>query len=317
MTVAVGYGRLHVTLIDVGHGTRRRYGGVGIALAAPKVTVEAAKAARPRALLPPTASVDLVADVDKALSALHRRGLPAEIHVHGSIPAHVGLGSKSATLLAVLQAVHSEYGQPADPAELFLHSGRGGVSGIGVNATSRGGVIVDAGHRQSVDPRFAPSSMTVPQQMPPVNSRISLPQQWSIDLLLPDGPRLRGGRELEVFSRHAPIPREEALSVLAEVYHGILPAISEVDLPALATSIRAVHEHGFKRYELQQQAGSKALLRSIWETPNVAAGMSSMGPLVYVIHDEADEDWTRVRSELLPIHGVSHLMTTTARSKTG
>jgi beta-ribofuranosylaminobenzene 5'-phosphate synthase len=317
MSSAVGFARLHLTLIDVGLGTRRRYGGAGIALSNPFVTVEAVRARRCGALLPVDASTDLVPAVDTVLSRLANVGLPAEIRVNGSIPAHVGLGSKTATLLAILEAVLREYDQSIDDDARLSLIGRGGVSGIGVNATVLGGLIVDAGHRQHTDLGFAPSSLTTAQRKPPVNSRIEFPKSWAIDLLLPEGPRLHGEKELDVFSAYAPIPMDDSLTVMSEIYHGVLPAVSEGDLPTLAASLRAVHLRGFKRYELQQQPRSEALLEAIWSASDVAAGMSSMGPLVYAIYDEEDASWATTRTALLTSHSVRHLLTTRARSIAG
>ena len=71
---------------------------------------------------------------------------------------------------------------------------------------------------------------------------------------------------------------------MAAVYHGIVPAIAEGDLGSLRAAMREIHQTGFKRREVDGQSHVVCgLLDQLHTDLKLAAGMSSLGPLVYAI----------------------------------
>jgi beta-ribofuranosylaminobenzene 5'-phosphate synthase len=170
------------------------------------------------------------------------------------------------------------------PEQIKQISGRGGTSGVGVNAFFNGGLIIDLGHPEYTDAAFIPSAARHASELPPMAVRLPFPEHWQIHLFLVKGHRYAGGDEINFFQHNTPIPAKEALRVLAAVYHGILPAFLTEDFRLLKQSIIDVHSTGFKKRELQGQENDvKSLIEFLNNHKFIAAGMSSMGPLIYAI----------------------------------
>lgn len=168
--------------------------------------------------------------------------------------------------------------------QLVLGSGRGGTSGVGVNTVFAGGFVVDGGHGTNRKLRYGPSSTVRAARVPPVLVRLRFPDAWRVHLFLPKGYRYSGEREARFFEQNAPIGVQEVYEVLAAVYHGVVPAIAEGDLELLRMAVREVHRTGFKRRELDgQRPEVRDLVEELQEGLKLAAGMSSLGPLVYAI----------------------------------
>lgn len=102
---------------------------------------------------------------------------------------------------------------------------------------------------------------------------------------------IAGSAELNLFEDETPIPKLEALESISLAYHGILPALLRSDLPAMRDALSQFRRTGFKKVEVQNQARSvqRCLEKIEYYTP-YPCGMSSVGPLIYVIHDLADQD---------------------------
>jgi beta-RFAP synthase len=111
-----------------------------------------------------------------------------------------------------------------------------------------------------------------------------MPSDWICHLILPQGFRRAGLDEAAFFRENTPIERESVLQVLSAVYHGICPAVASADLDLFRRALLQINGAGFKRREVMAQPPElAALLRRVNGNPALAAGMSSMGPLVYVI----------------------------------
>jgi beta-ribofuranosylaminobenzene 5'-phosphate synthase len=118
---------------------------------------------------------------------------------------------------------------------------------------------------------------------------VPFPKHWLVGLFLPSSEVATSGTsEREFFEENTPIAREEVLDVLAAVYHGVLPAIATCDLSATAEALASIQRSGFKRREVLRHPATVGLLTQLQSVANVAAGMSSMGPMVYVIAESAD-----------------------------
>jgi beta-ribofuranosylaminobenzene 5'-phosphate synthase len=282
--------RIHISLADMGFVSPRAFGGVGFMLDRIAADVELRRA--------PTMAFAGATELDEAckaeLAALvaslaKAHGQPVETIVHGHALQHVGLGTKTALKLAVVSAYHRLVGAPANRAAQQRLSGRGGASGIGIHGFFAGGVLWDAGKPTEAVDALLPSGAGPATSTPVLMMRLPFPSSWRIGLCLPRAERSHGKDERRFFEANTPIPRDEALETMAQLYHGVLPAFRQVDLALLASSLAEVSRTGFKRLEIERCGSAASKLLGDLNAKGYAAGMSSMGPLVYVILAAGDE----------------------------
>jgi beta-ribofuranosylaminobenzene 5'-phosphate synthase len=283
MIVVRAFSRIHLGLIDLGSATRRRYGGAGIVVGSPVVEVIAEPGTGIRTGFE---KLDQLGHQSIAAAIARIPGLDQQkfnVHLRRVPPQHVGLGTKTTLTLSVLRALSSVAGIAADQEELQSWSGRGGASGIGVNAFFQGGFIVDGGHPRT-DVPYRPSSGVEPATVPPIICRCDFPEEWVINLILPEGINYAGGAELSFFERNTPIDSGEVLATLASVYHAVAPGITTKDFSLFREGVLEMMAGGFKRREIEgQTANVRGLLQELQRSAEVAAGMSSMGPLLFAI----------------------------------
>lgn len=290
-TTVRAYPRMHMSLIDLGKVTDRAYGGIGFSVDGLPIVVSGTSGPvttfRSNVPLDDLATRECEAAIARAAAKWRLDGISVE--VNSMPPQHVGFGTKTALILAVLKVVSLLANVKARKGVLQRLAGRGGASGVGVHAFFMGGFLVDGGHRQTEDP-LVPSSARTPSRVPPLNARHAFPRPWVVDLLLPSGKRVFGNEEREFFATHTPMGREDVLSTLAIVYHRLLPAIAEVTFDDFRLGVAALHGTGFKRHEVQAQpVHVQALLTDLLEHASVAAGMSSLGPLIYAVTRRTDK----------------------------
>ena len=301
MMVARVFPRIHMTLIDLAGATHRRFGGAGFAVEALPAIVHGALAKRTElagvAGFDARDRRDLGAHLERMASALGREFY---VEVISAMPQHVGLGSKTALLMATGIVCNNLAGRPIGETQLLLRSGRGGTSGVGVNTVFVGGFVVDGGHRTKGEPRYGPSSAERATRVPPAVVRLRFPDAWRVHLFLPKGYRYFGQREARFFQQNAPIGVQEVYEVLAAVYHGVVPAIAEADLELLRIAVQDLHRTGFKRRELDgQRREVRDLVEELQNGLKLAAGMSSLGPLVYAIAPAGRELGEEARGTVL------------------
>ncbi|MCU1393494.1 MAG: beta-ribofuranosylaminobenzene 5-phosphate synthase family [Ilumatobacteraceae bacterium] len=233
-----------------------------------------------------------VRDVSRALERLHavRRDVaPVLVTIEAAPSPHIGLGSKTSIVLATLTAVNLELDLDLGERELQVISGRGGTSGIGIHTFFRGGLIIDSGHR-AVEPRhYQPSSAASGGQIPPVLASLPMPVDWKVALLLIDGVRWSAAAEQRFFLENSPIDDREVDRAVAIVCMDVAASVVERDLPGFASAIRSLQLVGFKRREIEAQPlAVRTLLGALQATPTIAAGMSSIGPLIYAVYGAVD-----------------------------
>src|SRR5690242_14467625 len=113
--------RLHFGLLDVSDATPRRYGGIGVSIGGPSLSISARRDTR--WWLSEPASLDAAGrqDVSNLLRRLHRaapRVRGVSIRLRKMPPQHVGLGSKTALLLSIVAAVDRLLGLRFTMAEM-------------------------------------------------------------------------------------------------------------------------------------------------------------------------------------------------------
>lgn len=287
------FGRVHIGLIDLGRATPRAYGGCGFAVHSTVARVTARPASSPCVIGAEHLDERGRQDVEVMLGRLARHvgeTIDAEFRIDGWLPQHVGLGTKTALLLALLDSANRALELSLSPSELQSVSGRGGTSGIGIHTYFRGGVAVDAGHPQERVPQLRPSGERLAPAVPPLITWIPFPDGWRVTLVLAPGPRIAGEDEVAFFRGAAPIPPEEALRTLALVHHGVTPAVIGEDLEHLASALMNLHRVGFKARELAHQSRTVVQTLAACWAQGLAAGLSSMGPTIYVITRADDDD---------------------------
>lgn len=228
------------------------------------------------------------ADLERTIRFFSERS-PLRVSIENMPLQHVGLGSKTSLLLAVIAAISNELDLRLSPQEMQALSGRGGTSGIGIHGFFSGGFLVDAGHPQHAVGSLLPSAASPPQRPPELNLRLEIPPNWRFHLLLPPGPVREGSSEIEFFRQNTPIPESEVFEAISLVYHNLVPGIRQSDLQIVGTTLRRIHEIGFKKSELASQSeavrNSYDMIQLITSAP---LGLSSMGPLLYIIGDAND-----------------------------
>jgi beta-ribofuranosylaminobenzene 5'-phosphate synthase len=313
----IAFPRLHLSLLDCGEATYRRAGGVGLSVEGLPTIIEA----EPADVLhiAGLGGYDTAArrDMVRALERLGERVGPLGVRltVRSGPPQHVGLGSKTSLLLAGLRAACHVVGAGIGRKDVQLLSGRGGTSGVGLSAFYTGGFLVDAGHARISGEPIRPSSATPPREVPPVVVRQPIPRRWRIILMLGSGPGAAGAAEVSFFASNTPIPTREVERAISVTYHGLIPPLLSADLYTFGRALRELQGVGFKKREvLAQPPEVRYLLADLWRLEGVAAGLSSMGPLLFAIHDIDDHRAHEEVSRLAREAGVRWLGSFTGRN---
>ncbi len=264
-TVSAG-ARLHVGFQNLSLARERLYGGIGIGLAEPRVTVTAEPAASVAAADP------LLRDyANRAVDVLGVSGVT--ITLEESLPRHVGLGSGTQLALAVLTATARAHGLEPRVRERAPAMGRGGRSGVGVATFEGGGFVVDAGHptaRFTTEPP-AEGDWTVP----PVVARHDLPSEWRFLVVVPDADPGRSGDD-EDASMRAVVERADpaiADEIAGVVTRKLLPAAAAGRLEPFGEAIAEIGRKNGAWYADARGASSGRPRR----TRRIARGLS--GPL--------------------------------------
>lgn len=283
--------RLHFGLLDLGRATSRAYGGSGVMLEGPALEIAAERSERFD-----LTGIDMLddrgrSDVQEAIARLELavgQPLPVRLDVRSKVFQHVGLGSKTTVLLGILKAIAASYALDVAPIALQRASGRGGTSGIGVHGFFRGGFLVDGGRPQAEVTELGPSGAGRPETLPFLTVRLRVPPAWRFWLIQRDGPRIAGKDERAFFRRSTPVPLAEVDAALALTFHGLVPAVGLGDLTALREALTSLQQVGFKRREVHAQSEHvQRQLEALLES-GLAAGLSSMGPLVFVVTGSED-----------------------------
>lgn len=312
-TTVTAFPRIHIGLLDIGHATYRKYGGAGMMLNWPVNTVTAQTSSSDELLGLESLDQSAQRDISAAISRLKKEYdlPPLHLKINHFAPQHVGLGSKTALILATIIAAATACDLTVPDADIQRLSARGGVSGIGLYGFFLGGLLVDAGHPQDGLPHLPSSSLT-PQNLPLLQLRVALDIRWVFFLVLPKGRTYSNESEVELFRDHTPVDTTETLTAVALMYHGIIPALIGNDLALLRRALSDFRQVGFKRRELEaQNTSTLCALAALEALDECAVGMSSVGPLLYVatnapaerIRPAIEAACNRVGAELLAVCG--------------
>ena len=271
--------RLHFGMLSLpaDEGSARHFGGVGLMVQEPGVVL---------AVEPSDTWSAEGALAERALGFAKQfsQSLPTQnrfqLHIERCAPEHAGLGTGTQLGLAVAKAVALECRQDIDALELARRVGRGKRSALGIHGFARGGFLVEGGKGPNSD-------------IAPLLARTDFPEDWKIILVLPHGESgCHGGVEEQAFLNLRSGPRDVLCRL---VLLGMLPALLEVDLPALGEAL----------YEFNRRVGEmfRPIQGGIYAHPRSAAivefvrgkkiagvGQSSWGPAIFAVveRDRAD-----------------------------
>lgn len=309
--------RLHFGLLDLNGEIGRIDGGVGLALESPHTLIEAERADRLSAEC--SDEPEITGRVVSALEAVRDRlgAGGARINIRERPLAHVGLGSATQTLLGAAHALCVLYGVEKDSSELARLVGRGGTSGIGVEAVRSGGFILDGGHsfRRGANSKheYTPSGASQGFEPPPVLARYDFPD-WDVLVAVPLGEGASGLREVTIFKVVCPIPVEQVREMCHILLMQMMPAVLERDLEMFGRAMESFQTLGFKVFELRAQTRLlHDCLQFLKENGGIGAGMSSWGPALYAFGEDLGELRQRTR-EWLAAHGGGECILTRANN---
>jgi beta-ribofuranosylaminobenzene 5'-phosphate synthase len=264
--------RLHFGVLDLRGRLGRCFGGLGAAIPAPSLLLEATLALRISAEGP-----DADRGVEFATRFLAFHGLSGGVRLvlHRTIPGHAGLGSGTQLGLAVARALAELYGLSADPVELARATGRGKRSAIGTWTFALGGFIVEGGRR--------PGS----ERIAPLLARFPVPESWRCVVAVPSGGRgLSGEEEARAFDELPRPPDREVEQVSHLVLMQLLPALVEADLPSFGEALSAVQRITGTWFAAQQggvfaPGPTERLVADMAAAGAPGVGQSSWGPAAY------------------------------------
>ena len=288
------FGLLHFPLEEPGSGWTnyqgekvipgRRYGGVGLMVESPGLSLRARPSSEWQAD-GPLAERALEYARQFARTVSQAVQFPLHLMIERSAPEHGGLGTGTQLGLAVAKALALAWGTgDGDVLDLAQRVGRGRRSALGLHGFARGGFLVEGGQGQSAKPG-------------PLVARVAFPEDWALLLVLPVGARgYHGQEEIRAFERlhgqgHV-LERTEALCRL--VLLGLLPALAERDLEAFGEALYDFNGRvgaGFAPVQAGTYTNPRTaeLIAYLRREGVHGVGQSSWGPTVFAVLADAEQ----------------------------
>ena len=298
--------RLHLTLIDMNASIGRVDGGIGLTLNEPSIRITAKKSD----IVEITGNSEHAERIKTDALKLLPEGAGIHISIEDDYPSHTGMGSGTQASLAAGMAVNRIYGLGLDVYKIAEKVGRGGTSGIGVQAFEKGGFILDGGHKFSEKKAFLPSAASNLAPAP-VLLRTDFPD-WDILVAVPEHKGASSDREVNIFQKECPVPRGDVEKLSHIILMQLLPALVEEDIETFGKGINSIQDVGFKKKEVELQPESAKLAQALRDGGAYGAGMSSFGPTVYAFGDDI-ENLSKVADEFLG--GEGNVFVTKARNE--
>jgi beta-ribofuranosylaminobenzene 5'-phosphate synthase len=188
-----------------------------------------------------------------------------------------------ACIEALLILNHAEY----SPEDVVRLSGRGGTSGVGVNVYFEGGFSVDVGrerdnslHGRSGDQKvFSPAKLL---------SRVEMPE-WQLGVWIPtDASVLSAEQEEAFFLKNTPLSLESVKDVLYVVIEGVGGGVVDQSFEVFSRAIQKIQKLQWKSSEISLYGGSVRDRLDWISSKAITAGMSSLGPSIYLVSQNLD-----------------------------
>jgi beta-RFAP synthase len=269
----------------------RRFGGVGLMIKSPGVTlrIQPAQEWCVRGPLSRRAS-DFArcffdyspSDSDGFSTSLRQLNLPPqEIIVERCAPEHAGLGTGTQLGLAVARGLAEAWNLPVHAEDLCRRVGRGQRSALGFHGFFQGGFLVEAGKTSDSD-------------ISPLVVREMFPEEWRIVLITPTGRSgLHGFEESGAFQQllteGVSLRHIESLCRLTLLQ--LLPALVERDFKDFGEALFEFNTLAGRAF-IKVQGGTYAhpfiaeLIQFIRRQGFAGAGQSSWGPAVFAVAND-------------------------------
>lgn len=271
--------RLHVGFRNLSVERSRLFGGIGVAIEHPVVSVTAHQARTVNCTHPRASRI-----AEKIVAHFGIDGI--DLQVECDIPRHVGFGSGTQLTLAIYVAIARANGIVPRVREHAPFLGRGGRSGVGIASFESGGFVVDAGHSTEEVVRAGSAGQGVPD----VDEHEPIPDEWRFLLVRPSTEPGRSGTE-ETESIERTIRRADA-SIADEIER----ILSTQVLPGVRSDNIARFGRGITRIDaltgtwFQSEQGDRyrrlgdQLISHLASTDAIYGwGQSSWGPLIYAL----------------------------------
>ena len=276
--------RLHMGFFDLHGGLGRKFGSIGLSLAAPSIELSAMRSEK---LCVSGFASHRAEEIARLLIAKLNITGAVNLDIKQTMPEHAGMGSGTQFALTIGTAISQLYSLNLNTAQIAELTGRGGRSGIGIAAFDQGGLLIDGGRVSHVASSHA-------SKAPPLIARYDFPEDWRILLILDNNqPGIHGEEELAAFKTLPIFPENLAAHLCRSVLMQAMPAMVEKDLTAFGYSIRELQMH-VGDYFAPAQGGryaSKyvgAVLQHL-ETMGVACyGQSSWGPTGFAVFENEE-----------------------------
>lgn len=277
--------RLAFTLINLGKMTGRVNGGAGVSILNPSFSCRVVESDQLtlHSAHPIEYEQEILAFLGELLKTLKVGAV--EVEILSQIPRHSGFGSKTATLLAVGNAVAQLFKREIAPSAMAHIAKRGGTSGLGINLFYRGGFMVDGGHSAppiTSDPQaiFVPSRFSKRDEVPPIIYHGSFP--WPLVVVLPVGEEIQGERELALFHRLCPMPLQSVYEIAYTTCFEMVTGIAVGNYHLVCQAINALQRCYWKGNQLAEQSSQvRYVVENGRKNGFDAIGLSSNGPALY------------------------------------
>jgi beta-ribofuranosylaminobenzene 5'-phosphate synthase len=293
--------RLHFGLFGWGADAPRQFGGVGLMIDAPGMSLSARRSSGWKAHGPLGERVlKFARQVEEAISIDGESTPTLEFEVHRAPAEHVGLGTGTQLGLAVARLILELSGRERVATErLAKLVTRGRRSGIGLHGFDRGGVIIDGGRA-----RGAGVFATEDAPIPPLLAHIDFPPDWAVLVVIPEASTgLHGPDEIEAFRRLPAVPEAVCDRICRLVLLGLLPALVERNLDGFGGALEELQLCVGECFAPEQggvYAGpqSELIADAMKAEKLVGVGQSSWGPTLYGFLDADADERTRIADRL-------------------
>lgn len=284
--------RLHFGPLASGAVTGRRFGGVGMMITAPGISLRATGSDREQIRGGSAQTEDRILRVRQSLGCDGPSLSPLSWAFEFPPTVHAGFGTGTQLSLAAASIlIRQRTGTWPSATEIAPQLGRGARSAIGIHGFESGGFMIDAG--QIGD-----------EMIGELAARTSFPSDWRIVVIRRTAPQagLSGSAELAAFEQLPPMSSSLTDRLCRIVLMGVLPALQTLHFEEFANAI-AQYGQEVGQYFAPVQGGiySDPAVRSLPESVRARFVQSSWGPTVVTFAsgvEAAEESRWRLLREL-------------------
>jgi len=276
--------RLHLGLIDMNRELSRVFGGLGIGISYPNVSLEATQ----------NEKMEIIGERKRLVKKYVSRFLEKYkvqsnflLRIKNVIPEHSGLGSGTQLALAVAVALAKLSNINATIQELSLAMGRSKRTGVGTAIFEKGGFILDGG--KTID-----NTTGKMEELSPVLFSRAIPKDWRFIVVIPDIKRgLANSMEAKAFKEVPKMSSEDVGIICRLIIMKLLPSLIENKIKDFGEAVTKIQITVGKNFSNVQGGifASPIIQEGIdyfIEMGAYGAGQSSWGPTFYGLTKVAD-----------------------------